>query len=454
MKRLIICALCAIASTTSFSQLLHIEAPADTTITNPAFLYSSYGVQRNIFDANGVANYDNPDIKSRTRMILFMGSYRTYYVIAEPGQTLNVKLTLKEDGSMEPAYEGKNAVLTELTNQLSYYSPSRNVGQHITSGQKDSVTYETEMARQASELERLNKIAAKIEDKADRTEQLKVVKEKYLANCISLYLKRAQEANVAPINDPELQQMLAQVNPNDTTLDDNLRSLYLNGKYPIVVNGESDVNEWMDARIDGILQYITEPGIRTSELKTIAYQVAHASAENLQTNRLWARLQYVGGTAVTEPYQKIIDAKKNTVAGAPCPDFTFTDADSTEHHINELFGRTLMIDVWATWCGPCKAEIPYIEKLVEAYKDDKRLQFVSISIDTDRQAWLNKIAADKPAWAQYHVAGDAYKTLLDTFGITGIPRFIIINPDGTIGTPDAFRPSDEAFNTKIAKYLK
>ena len=78
MKRLITFVLCAIASTASFCQLFHIEAPADTAITNPAFIYSSFGVQRHIFDANGVANYDNPDIKSRTRMILFMGSYRTF----------------------------------------------------------------------------------------------------------------------------------------------------------------------------------------------------------------------------------------------------------------------------------------------------------------------------------------------------------------------------------------
>lgn len=442
-------------SIAAFSQLLHIEVPADTTITNPAFLYSTHGVQRNIFDDKGVANYDNPDIKGPTKMILFLGSYRTFFLIAEPGQTLNAKMTLnKENGRMEPTYEGKNAVLTELVNEMAYYTPNRNVKRTVGPDQKDSVTYEAEMARQATEMARLNEIAARLEDAVEREEHLKAVKEKYLANCISLYLKRDQEENVAPINDLELQQFLAQVNPNDTTIDDDLRSLFLNGKYPIVVNGESDVNEWMNARIDGILKYITNPKIRTDQLTTIAYQVSNATASSLDVDGLWARLKEVGGEEVTAPYQKIIDAKKNTVAGTPCPDFTFTDADSTEHHIKELFGRTLMIDVWATWCGPCKAEIPYIEKLVEAYKDDKRLQFVSISIDQDRQAWLNKIAADKPAWPQYHVAGAAYKALLDAFAITGIPRFIIINPDGTIGSPDAFRPSDEEFNTKIAEFLK
>ena len=455
MKRLISIAVFACITATAFSQLLHIEAPADTAITNPAFLYSHYGMQRNIFDANGVANYDNPDIKTRTSMILYLGGYRTSHVFVEPGQTLTVKFTKdKADGTLKPTYKGKNAVLTELTNQLTEYSPSRNVGRHVMSGQKDSATYETELARQTSEMKRLNKIARQIKDKTDQARQLKLVKEKYLANCISLYLKRAQEDGIAPINDSELQGFLAQIDPNDSTLDERLLSLYLNAKYPIVVNSESALNTWMDTRIDIILQYITEPSIRADRLQAIAYRLANGSASDLDIDRLWARLQEVGGDAVTAPYQKLIDAKKKTAPGTPCPDFTFTDADSTEHRVSELFGRTLMIDVWATWCGPCKAEIPYIEKLVEAYKDDSRLQFVSISIDTDRQAWLNKIAADKPQWPQYHVAGDAYKALLDGFAITGIPHFIIINPDGTIGSPDAFRPSDEAFNTKIAKYLK
>lgn len=61
-----------------------------------------------------------------------------------------------------------------------------------------------------------------------------------------------------------------------------------------------------------------------------------------------------------------------------------------------LKGKFSYIDVWATWCGPCCAEIPHLERLVEKYKDNDNVQFISISVDADRKAWENKLKkADK-----------------------------------------------------------
>ncbi len=106
-------------------------------------------------------------------------------------------------------------------------------------------------------------------------------------------------------------------------------------------------------------------------------------------------------------------------------------------------GKFTYIDVWATWCGPCKKEIPFMEKLVERFKGNDKVQFVSISVDENVEAWKKMIAADKPQWAQYNINGEANKQFSADWGITGIPRFIMIDKNGNIFAADATRPSNE-----------
>ena len=86
-----------------------------------------------------------------------------------------------------------------------------------------------------------------------------------------------------------------------------------------------------------------------------------------------------------------------------CPNVTFSDNEGKCHHLTEFFGKVLYIDLWATWCGPCCMEIPYLEKMVDHYKGNKKVQFLSISLDENHDAWLKKIKADKPIWPQFKV---------------------------------------------------
>ena len=102
-----------------------------------------------------------------------------------------------------------------------------------------------------------------------------------------------------------------------------------------------------------------------------------------------------------------------------------------------------IVDMYsATWCGPCKMEIPHLAKVVEHFKDNDDVKIISISVDTNRKAWENKIAADKPAWTQYIANKQQYAQISKDWGIMGIPRFILINKDGSIYDGDAIRPSN------------
>lgn len=137
------------------------------------------------------------------------------------------------------------------------------------------------------------------------------------------------------------------------------------------------------------------------------------------------------------------EAKQN-VAGKAAPDFEMEDANGNKLTLSSLKGKLLYIDVWATWCGPCKIEIPNMVKLSEHYKDDANVQLISISIDQDADRWKQVMSTTekKDNWSQYHVTGALESDFCKRYNIVGIPRFIIIDRDGKVVSLDAPRPGE------------
>jgi len=119
--------------------------------------------------------------------------------------------------------------------------------------------------------------------------------------------------------------------------------------------------------------------------------------------------------------------------------------------LSDLKGKYVYIDVWATWCGPCKREIPSLKE-VETKYHDKNIEFVSISVDDARrsgsdekahEAW-KKMVAEKELGGIQLFSDNAWKSdFIQAYKINGIPRFILIDPEGNIVSPDAPRPSSD-----------
>lgn len=135
------------------------------------------------------------------------------------------------------------------------------------------------------------------------------------------------------------------------------------------------------------------------------------------------------------------------------PDITLERADGTKLQLSSLFGKTLYLDFWATWCPPCCAEIPYLEALSEQFAGNQDVRIVSISVDQDCDAWVKKIAEDKPAWEQYRISSEDADVFFSAIELETIPRFIIVGPDGSIINRDAPRPSDETCVTTIQQAI-
>lgn len=167
---------------------------------------------------------------------------------------------------------------------------------------------------------------------------------------------------------------------------------------------------------------------------------------------LWERYCQVAADCpeVLAKWQKKYDQQMATAPGKPVNDITLQAPDGTEVQLSSLFGKLLYIDVWATWCVPCCSEIPYIEKLAEQFKGNEKVAFVSFSIDKTAEPWLQKLTADRPAWAQYRLTPEREEQFSADWDIQSIPRFLMIAPDGTICDAKAPRPS----NPRIVAYIE
>jgi len=129
--------------------------------------------------------------------------------------------------------------------------------------------------------------------------------------------------------------------------------------------------------------------------------------------------------------------------GKPSPTFNLENYKGGKTSLQSLKGKYVYIDVWATWCAPCRQQIPALKKIEEKYKN-KKIAFVSMSIDKskDKGKWQKMIKNDKLTGIQLLSENDWNSKFVKDYQITGIPRFILIDPDGNIVNANAPRPTD------------
>ncbi|TCI90166.1 TlpA family protein disulfide reductase [Tenacibaculum sp. M341] len=128
--------------------------------------------------------------------------------------------------------------------------------------------------------------------------------------------------------------------------------------------------------------------------------------------------------------------------GTASPKFVnYENFDGTKSSLDDFKGKYVYIDFWATWCNPCLSEIPSLKEVEKKYHD-KNIEFVSISIDDkeDHDAWKNMVKDKELTGIQLYANRDTEFT--SAYAVNSIPRFILIDPDGNIVTPDAPSPSN------------
>jgi len=139
------------------------------------------------------------------------------------------------------------------------------------------------------------------------------------------------------------------------------------------------------------------------------------------------------------------DALKKLSKGQPSPVFTdYVNHAGGTNSLADYKGKYVYIDVWATWCVPCLAEVPSLKKVEKQYHG-KNIEFLSISIDTEQahEAWRKMVTDKKLGGVQLLADSNWKSSFIAAYEIHSIPRFILIDPAGNIVDSNAPRPSNK-----------
>jgi peroxiredoxin len=149
-------------------------------------------------------------------------------------------------------------------------------------------------------------------------------------------------------------------------------------------------------------------------------------------------------------FERYLDALENSSVGKKAPGITQLDLEGEPYSLQDLKGKYVLVDFWASWCPPCREENPNLVATYAEFKD-KNFEILGVSLDREFGPWKKAIEDDKLTWKhisdlQYWNSGAA-----QTYGIKAIPQNVLVNPEGIIIAKNIH---GEALKNKLREVLK
>jgi thiol-disulfide isomerase/thioredoxin len=132
---------------------------------------------------------------------------------------------------------------------------------------------------------------------------------------------------------------------------------------------------------------------------------------------------------IHERAQRYID-RVELARARMAPPFSITTIDGKQISLDSLAGKVVLIDFWATWCGPCREALPHIREIAHRFQE-KPLVVISISLDKDEEKWKDFVAKNQMTWLQYR-DGSFNGAIAKSFGVNAIPATFTIDADGVL----------------------
>jgi len=176
----------------------------------------------------------------------------------------------------------------------------------------------------------------------------------------------------------------------------------------------------------------------TSEVMAyIAIQTAGQS--NITTEEIDQLTQHFAGVTqkglLTNHFLEKAALNKQTAIGSDVINFTLEDTDGKQHQLKDYIGKGkyVLFEFWASWCGPCRADIPHLKEVYQLYHE-KGFDIVGISMDDEKDKWVKAIGEEKLEWPQLSNLKAFDSELAKTYRIRGIPSCLLFDPQGKLVT--------------------
>jgi peroxiredoxin len=223
----------------------------------------------------------------------------------------------------------------------------------------------------------------------------------------------------------------------------NIRDLQTNIAKKISEENDRDKVETLTAeykQLDVLLQNSLANFITTHPNSQVALNCLRSNfipTDNVElaTTLYNALTDSIKKVAAAAAYKEAIDNTFKIKTGNIAPDFAVNDMKGKERHLSDFRGKYVLLDFWASWCGPCRKESPNLVESYDKFKA-KNFEILSFSLDEDSDDWKAAVEKDKYTWTNVRQAGNVPDAVSKLYSITGIPANFLLDPTGKIIATD------------------
>lgn len=378
------------------------------------------------FDESNCAEIRFPDAKigyytlrvSRARWLLFV----------KRGEDLTVKTTLA-DGALRLLFEGKSA------NENTYLNGTREIARCSL----DSIAEFSGCVAKLQELKERQELA--LEQKGfDRAfvelekKRLECKRNLLLANWIGVQYKDDARAKREFLRKMVVEDEEALVVPEYIE--------YLRGVIGLLYDYQWYAED-ADSKLEEVVKYVdSEIGSDLiAERLLVSWVFPVVDRKGIVRGEVVDKIvrDRVKDDGFLSEYEELVAKWERLLPGKPMLNFEYEDKEGEKVRLESFRGKYVFLDLWATWCIPCREELPYMQKLERDFAG-RGIEFVSISIDREKEDWSRMVEELQLGGVQLYAGSDA--SLTDFLNSTAIPRFVLIDREGRIVDVNMTRPSN------------